>query len=208
MKRSEYAEAVAAITEAIGLEPDAPNAYVGRALAFRSLEDEAAALRDEAAAKALGGPERSGWDKLVKRAYKQWRGDLRDPDWQRNDPISRKAFLLRQWTWQLFNGGLPQWVANGFGEWAEVLARAAEEVGTEKSRAVAAIVREVIRILQKFPAAKSAMFQMIAIQSEKTGIEERLFLALSGCEEAYNRIGPSFGADVESWLECQLSKSP
>src|SRR5215471_9251487 len=65
LKRSEYAQAVAAFTEAIGLEPEAPNAYVGRALAHRSLGDEAAALQDEQAARNLGGPERSTWDRIV-----------------------------------------------------------------------------------------------------------------------------------------------
>ena len=45
LKRAEYAQAIAAFTEAIRLEPDAPNAYVGRALAHRSLGDEARAVR-------------------------------------------------------------------------------------------------------------------------------------------------------------------
>src|SRR5438874_1650568 len=65
LKRGEHPQAAAAFTEAIGGDPQSPNAYVGRALAYRSLGDEAAAARDEAAAKDLGGPERSAWDRVV-----------------------------------------------------------------------------------------------------------------------------------------------
>jgi uncharacterized protein (TIGR02996 family) len=54
LRRAEYVPAVAAFTEAIGLDPDAANSYVGRALAYRSLGDEAAAIRDEQSARALG----------------------------------------------------------------------------------------------------------------------------------------------------------
>jgi tetratricopeptide (TPR) repeat protein len=154
LKRAEYPEAVAAFTEAIGLDPEAPNPHVGRALAYRSLGDEAAAKRDEEAAQALGGPERSAWDRLVNRAYRRWRGDLSDPAWRRSDPLSRNAVLLRQWTWQIYNGGLPQWVAHGYGQWAEDLARAAEEVGTDATRQVAAIVRDVARVLRTGPDAR------------------------------------------------------
>jgi hypothetical protein len=55
LKRGEYEIAVAAFTEAIRLNPKEVKAYSGRALAHRSLEDEAAALRDEHAVKELGG---------------------------------------------------------------------------------------------------------------------------------------------------------
>jgi len=47
LKRAEYEEAISSFTEAIQLEPDLPQPYVGRALAYRSLGDEASALRDE-----------------------------------------------------------------------------------------------------------------------------------------------------------------
>jgi hypothetical protein len=211
LKGAEYPGAVAAFTEAIRLDPDSPNAYVGRALAQRSLGDEAAAARDEQAARDLGGPERSAWDRLVKRAYRRWRGDLRDPVWAREDPIGRDAFLLRQWTWQIYNGGLPQWVANGFGEWAEDLARAAEAVGTDAARAVAVIVRNVARILAACPGARETMFRMIATQSLVTGREEELFGALSECEERYRRVGcrpGEFEADVEAWLDQRAGEAP
>jgi tetratricopeptide (TPR) repeat protein len=209
LKRGEYAEAVAALTEAIGLNPAAPNAYVGRALAYRSLGDEAAAARDEEQARALGGPERSAWDRLVNRAYRRWRGDLSDPAWPRADPLSRDAFLLRQWTWQIYNGGLPQWVANGYGAWAEDLARAAETVGTTAAREVAAVVRDVAHVLGTRPAAREAMARMLLTPSETGGREEEeIFEALSRCEASYDRVGHAFAADVEAWLDRQPGEAP
>jgi tetratricopeptide (TPR) repeat protein len=51
VKRAEYQDALFSFTEAIKLEPDLPKPYIGRALAFRSLGDEASALRDEHAAR-------------------------------------------------------------------------------------------------------------------------------------------------------------
>src|SRR6185369_10795172 len=83
LKKAQYIEAIAAFTEAIGVDSEAPNAYLGRGLAYRSLGDETAAQRDEEAAKALGGPETSAWDRLVKRAYRVWRVDLDNPTWDR-----------------------------------------------------------------------------------------------------------------------------
>lgn len=59
LKRGEYGQAVAAFAEAIRLDPEAPNAYVGRALAHRSLGDAAAAERDDQAALGRGGAKQS-----------------------------------------------------------------------------------------------------------------------------------------------------
>jgi tetratricopeptide (TPR) repeat protein len=201
LKRGEYTQAIAEFAEAIGLDPEAPNAYVGRALAYRSLGDEEAAVRDEEAARKLGGPEQSAWDRLVNRANRRWRGDLGDPAWRLSDPLSRNAVLLRHWSWQIFNGGLPQWVANGYGEWADDLARAAEEVGTNSAREMAAIVRDVARVLNKWPAAREAMFRIITTQAEATDQETEIFEALSQCEERYHQSESSFEADAEAWLE-------
>jgi tetratricopeptide (TPR) repeat protein len=202
LKRGEYPQAIAAFTEAVGLDADAANAFVGRALAYRSIGDDAAAVRDEEAARKLGGPERSAWDRLVRQAYRRWGGDLRNPAWKREDPLGRKAVLLHQWVWQIHNGGLPQWVANGYGEWAADLARAVEEVGTD---AVAAIVREVIQILHRWPGARDAMFQMLANPQVVSGEHEELFAALSGCEASYAAGCRSFATDVEAWVERQLA---
>lgn len=210
LKRAEYRQAIDAFTEAIKSNPDAPNAYIGRALAYRSLGDEAAAARDEQAAKALGGPERSAWDRLVKRAYSKWRADLRDSAWGREDPLCRDAFLLRQWTWQVYNGGVPQWVANGYGEWSEDLVAAAERVGTDAARAVAAVVRDVAGVLVGWPGARAAMFRMIATRSIVTGREDELFRELSRCEACYYSAGRypgEFGADVEAWLEKRAAEA-
>jgi len=208
LKRGENAEAVAAFTEAIGLDPDAPNAYVGRALAHRSLGDDDAARRDEAAARALGGPEQGAWDRLVNRAARRWRGDLRDPAWRQHDPLSRDAVLLRQWSWQIYNGGLPQWVANGYGEWADDLARAAEAVGTPATRAVAAVVRDVAGVLAARPEARAAMVRMLTTQDETGAREDEIFAALSECEAAYHQVAIVFAGDVEAWLERQAGAAP
>jgi hypothetical protein len=208
LKRAEYAHAIAAFTEAIRLEPDAPNGFAGRALAYTFLGDEAAALRDKERAKELGGPERSAWDRLVNRARRRWQGDLRNPEWRLVDALSYKAVLLRHWVGQIFNGGLPQWVANGYGEWIGDLARAADEVGTHATRAVAAVMREVAGVLVKWPHARESMFTMIASQAELTESEQELFEALSRCEGYYDRVGQSFSADVEEWFEAQAKKAP
>jgi tetratricopeptide (TPR) repeat protein len=206
LKRSENAEAVAAFTEAVRLDPNSANAYVGRALAYRSLEDDAAAVLDETTAKALGGPERSAWDRLVKRGYRHWRGDLGDPAWSRDDPLTRDAVLLRQWTWQIYNGGLPQWVANGYGQWTADLASTCDRVGTDAARAVAAIVRDVERFLHASPDARDVMFRMIANRTSPGGREDQIFLFLSGHEGVYGRVAQTFGLDVESWFERQGGK--
>jgi tetratricopeptide (TPR) repeat protein len=201
LKRAEYAEAIAAFTEAIRLDPEAPNAYVGRALAHRSLGDEAAALCDDEAARALGGPERDTWDRLVNRGYRRWRGDLSDPAWGLSDPLSRDAVLLRQWTWQIYNGGLPQWVANGHGQWVEDLARAAEQIGTHGARAVAAIVRDVAQVLVAWPTARDTMYRMMATHSGAGQQEQEICAALFQCEERYGRVVNAFMTDVEAWLD-------
>ena len=207
LKRGEYPQAVALFSEAIKLDAEAPNAYVGRALAYRSLGDDAAALHDEKAAGKLGGPEQSAWDRLVNRANRRWRGDLRDPAWRLNDPLSHNAVLLRQWSWQILNGGLPQWVANGYGEWAEELAGVAQEVGTNSAQEVAGIVRDVARILVTWPTAREAMFRIITTQAEATDQETEMFEALLRCEERYNRLGNLFDTDVEAWLERQAGNA-
>jgi hypothetical protein len=55
LKRGEYDSAVVAFIDAIRLNPAEARAYSGRALAYRSLDDEPSALRDEQAARDLGG---------------------------------------------------------------------------------------------------------------------------------------------------------
>jgi hypothetical protein len=204
LKRSEYAQAVEAFNAAIAFDPDEANAYVGRGLAHRGLDDEAAAARDEQAARTLGGPDRSAWDRLVKRAKRQWYGDLTDPAWPRQDPLSRDAFLIRQWSWQIYNGGLVQWVANGYGRWAADLAKACDTVGTALARAVAAIVRDVARVLDARPDARDAIFGLITTPAPIGDRDEDLFGRLADCEARYGRVGrypAEFVTDVEEWFE-------
>jgi tetratricopeptide (TPR) repeat protein len=55
LKRMEYDQAVVAFTQAIRLDPEAPNAYIGRAIAHRSLGDDAAAGQDDRSALGRGG---------------------------------------------------------------------------------------------------------------------------------------------------------
>jgi hypothetical protein len=55
LKRGEYEQAVHSLSEAIRLNPDFANAYVGRALAYRSLGNDVAAAEDDLAAKSRGG---------------------------------------------------------------------------------------------------------------------------------------------------------
>jgi hypothetical protein len=201
LKRSEYAAAVAALTEAIRRDPTAANAYVGRGLAYRGLEDDAAAARDEAAAKSLGGPDRSVWDRLVKQGLRRWKGNLVDPAWVRDDAVTRDAVLLRHWTWQVYNGGLPQWVANGFAAWADDLATACDRVGTESARSVAAIVRKISQVLRARPDARETMFRMIATQSILQGKDDELYRDLADCATEYHWIAVAFGRDVDAHFE-------
>jgi hypothetical protein len=205
LKRSEYAAAVAALTEAIRRDPTAANAYVGRGLAYRGLEDDAAAARDEAAAKSLGGPDRSAWDRLVKQGLRRWKGDLADPVWTRDDPVTRDAVLLRHWTWQIYNGGLPQWVANGFAAWADDLATACDRIETASARGVAAIVRKISQILRARPDARETMFRMIATQSTLQGKDDELYRDLAESETEYHWIAVAFGRDVDAHFERALS---
>ncbi len=114
----------------VRLDPDAPNAYIGRATARRSLGDEAGALDDERTARELGGPERSAWDRLANRSIRRWRGELDDPAWRATDPLSRQAVLLRQLNGQVLNGGLHQWISNGYAAWVDDVAESAGAVGT------------------------------------------------------------------------------
>jgi hypothetical protein len=204
LKGGRYAEAVQAFTEAVNIDPEGANAFVGRALAHRGLGNDAAAVLDEQTARTLGGPVRSVWDRLVRQAFSRWKGDLRDIAWGHQDPLSRSAFLLHQWTWQIYNGGVVQWVANGYGVWAEDLARVAESVETPAAREVATIVRDVAGILARRPDARQAMFQMITGDAVARDAEDDLFGAFSECEERYLRAGTrpgEFVADIEAWFE-------
>ena len=184
-----------------------PNAYVGRSLAYNFMGDETASLKDKETAQSLGGAERSAWDRLVNRANRRWQGNLSDKSWKDEDPLSHKAVLLHQWVGQIFNGGLPQWVANGYGAWVEELAQAAQQVGTDGTRAVARVIRDVAGVLTRWPGARESMFRMLTVQTQLTKSEDDLFEALSQCEADYHRVGTHFSANVEAWFEEQAKKA-
>jgi hypothetical protein len=83
LKRAEYEAAVSAFTEAIRMDPKAPNAYAGRALAYRSLSDEDGALADEQTVRELGG---------IKPARGEF-GMLLTPDFQISQRVDQQAFV-------------------------------------------------------------------------------------------------------------------
>src|SRR5258708_5811505 len=74
LKRAQSEAAVAGFPEAIHLDPAAPNAYAGGALALRSLEDVTGALQDEQRVRELGGV-KSPPDEPLPQSY-----------WDRFDP--------------------------------------------------------------------------------------------------------------------------
>jgi tetratricopeptide (TPR) repeat protein len=209
LKRSEYVAAISAFTEAIRRDPDAPNAYVGRALAHRSLGEAANAVRDEQAAQALGGAERTTWDRLVNRAFRRWNENFDDPRWCQSDPLSRKAVLLNRLNEQIFNGGLLQWIANGYGAWVDDVIEAAEEVGTDAAREVAATLKEVSRILKARPEARwEALGEFMAapvvdgqVGREDLEAHQEFLEAVYSCEDRYYGAQSQFVIDVEEWVE-------
>jgi len=82
LKRAKYEAAVAAFTEAINIDPKTPNAYVGRALAHRSLGNEAAAIHDEQTVQDLGGVKPPRIDNIL----------LLHPDFQIDQRVNKRAF--------------------------------------------------------------------------------------------------------------------
>ena len=199
LKKSEYAEAIAAFTEAILLEADAPNAYAGRALAYRSLGDEANAAADERRAKELGGVERGPWQRLVNRAYQRVRtGDLRHVDrgefYRRLDSPHREAVLLWELNAQVVNGGFPQWVFNGYSAWINDVIAAVRQIGT-------AAAKELEKLLEKVSILAN---QHLASEQAR---EENLSNLLENTDRYYAVMG-EFGDDVEEWLDAQLQDAP
>jgi tetratricopeptide (TPR) repeat protein len=192
LKQGQYAQAVTELTEAIRDDPSAPNPYVARALAYRALGDEAAARRDEDTARRLGGPEATAWDRLVNRAAQRLSGDLRHADrgrfYRSLEPLERLAVQLRELDCQILNGGLTQWVANGYGAWIDDVIAAAGTVGTPAARQVAAVLADVSQILRSRPAATPDADPL-----------DRLL----ECDDRYYAVQDEFVRNVEDWLEKQ-----
>jgi hypothetical protein len=141
--KSRYTEAIDAFTEAIRLEPDAPNCYTGRALAHRRLGNEAAAREDEERATALGGPERNAWARLCNRSRRKWGGDLDNEEWKNEDSLSRNAALLNILACEVHAGCFWQWLDHGHWQWIDDVIIAARQIGTESANEVAAILEDL-----------------------------------------------------------------
>jgi hypothetical protein len=87
------------------------------------------------------------WQDLMDTAYDKWQ-DHRE--WSHRqllmnlDAAERKAVLLGNFHYQTCNGGLQQWVENGYACSGPDLLTILEEMDTENSRRVAGIVRTVL----------------------------------------------------------------
>jgi tetratricopeptide (TPR) repeat protein len=217
-KRGEFAQAVADYTEAIRLDPDAPNAYVRRSLSYRALGDDHGARADELAAQRLGGPERTAWERLVNRSRIRWGWDLGDPTWRQTDPLSYKAVLFRTLNAQILNGGLHQWVANGYGRWIDDVIQAAREVDTDATREVAAALTELAPHLESLsledqyfdeePPEEESYDLEPGAEGDHPGEEDDAFNPFSLCEERFYLVQSRFVQDVEAWLEEKARARP
>ncbi len=201
-KRGEYAEALEAFTQAIELDPLYPNSYIGRALAYRRLENFPAALRDERKAEELGGAEITAWDRLVNRSRHHWQWDFDNPNWQRTDPLSRKAVLFVMLVRQILNGGLHQSVANGYWRWIGDLIEAAREVDTPATREVAAILQDLSRDLADAPSNDGWNEGDPLDDPEDDGeVESPGLERIYEYENRYATVQAQFVTDVDKWLE-------
>ena len=195
LKKREYEQAVAEYTQAIRLDPKAPNAYLGRALAYRSLGDEENAVRDEGIAKELGGAEKSTWGRLVNRAYQLWKGDShasRSEFYQSLHPLQRQAVLLWELNSQVFNGGFPQWLQNGYGVRIKEIIDSVKQIGGDAAKEVQTILEGVSVVAKKASWTDNEADQDLAELLKHT--------------DRYYAVAPAFGGAVETWLEEQLRK--
>jgi hypothetical protein len=205
-RKGDYAGAIEAFTQAIELDPLYPNAYLGRAVARRRLDQLAEARADEQKAEELGGAEKSAWDRLVNRSRHRWQWDFDNPAWERTDPLSRKAVLLHTLITQIHKGGLHQWVANGYWRWIDDVIKAAREVDTAATRAVAAMLEDLSRGISP-EAMHDAWREDDTVEEDPAHDEERdeALGRIWEHEERYHRVEFPFRDDVEKWLEEQAA---
>jgi tetratricopeptide (TPR) repeat protein len=195
LKKREHEQAVAKFTEALRCDPKSPNAHLGRALAHRSLGDEASATRDEVAAKELGGAEGSTWARLVNRAYQLWKTNSqasRAEFYQGLPPLQRQAVQLWELNSQVMNGGFPQWLVNGYGAGIDDVIETAKQIGT-----IAAL--ELQSILEGVRLHVSAQ----CTTEDESNRQQGELLRYTDC---YYRIAPQFAKNAESWLDEQLRR--
>ncbi|HKA08046.1 MAG TPA: DUF4375 domain-containing protein [Gemmataceae bacterium] len=108
-------------------------------------------------------------------------------------PLQRKAVQLWDLNSQVFNGGFPQWLANGLGAWIEELIVSVRQIGTRPARAVQSILEGVARLDRECETQEEA--------DQNTG-------RLLEYTDRYYAIAPEFADDVETWLEEQLRRLP
>lgn len=90
------------------------------------------------------------WQSLMDRAYDKWQTtENRSWDYRRFllnlDTVERKAVILGNFHYQVCNGGLQQWVDNGYASSAGVdLLSLLDEIGTETAKKVSEIVKKVL----------------------------------------------------------------
>jgi hypothetical protein len=201
----EHEKALAEFTEAIRLEPDSPNPYIGRAMTHRRMGNEAAARQDDEKARELGGPERNAWERLCNRSRRRWGTDFADPRWKQEDPLSRDAVLLDLLAAQIHNGGLRQWIANGYGEWIEDVIAAARQIGTAATGQVAAMLADLAQLLSSGSLTRDSWTEDdLEEPVEMLGDDETL-QAFWDLEDRYYRVQVQFVKDVEQWFEKQLA---
>jgi len=200
-KRGDYVGALEAFTQAIERDPLYPNAYFGRALAHRRLGNVTAALEDEQKAEELGGSEKTVWDRLVNRSRHRWQWDFDNADWKRTDPLSRQAVLFRTLVRQIFNGGLIQWVANGYCRWIDDVIEAAREVDTAATREVAAMLEELSRQLAAVSPGDGSRQRDAPEEEVIDEQQDELIEKIFEYELRYYRVESQFADDVEKWLE-------
>jgi hypothetical protein len=208
LKRSEYGQAVAAFTEAIHLDLGAPNAYAGRALAYRGLGDDAQAARDEQTVRELGGTERTPLERFVRGVLRRWKWDLGSPKWRASDPLSRKAVMLYLLNAQILNGGLHQWLANGYGEWVDEVAEAAREVGTDAAREVAAMLEDLSRGLKVGPAGDGRLEEAPQHGGRPAPRDVLADEQIGACEDRFYQVQSQFVHDLEEWLDARKGPLP
>jgi hypothetical protein len=203
-KKARYEEAIAAFTEAIRIDPEVPRSYIARALCYRRLDQLDAALQDEQTAQDLGGREDSLWDMVVNRSRRRWQFDFSNPSWAQTDPLSRKAVLLRILNAQILNGGLVQWIANGYGRWINDVIEAAQDVGTDASGEVAALLEEMALHVEDLSGSQEWHEDAIGEDHDTLDDNEKGMEQLFDCENRYYTVQSQFVDDVEAWLEHRL----
>jgi hypothetical protein len=203
-----HKEAIEAFTEAIRLEPDAPNGYIGRAMAHRRLGNKPAARQDEERAKSLGGPERNAWERLCNRSRRKWGGDLDNEEWKHEDPLSRNAVLLDILAREVHAGCLWQWLDHGHWHWIDAVIMAARQIGTESANEVAAILEDLAPRLNPESLGASAYdeddFDETGELRPDRADKEIPGPKVEGLDELdgrYLEVQPKFVKDVEEYFE-------